>query len=107
MGFLHRVSQDLKAGWARVRYGTAQVANRALEETELLRLRVELRRFDERLAELHREIGERAVTLHERGEPIERLLLDAQLLRLVDEVAEIKAQRTKLVAEMDDVRSGE
>jgi hypothetical protein len=107
MGFIQRLSHDLKAGWVRVRYGTAKVATRALEETELLRLRVQLHRLDERLGDLHREVGERAITLHERGEVPERVLLDTELQRLVDQVAAVKTERAKLKAEMDDVRSGE
>jgi len=90
-----------------VRYGTAKLTNRALEESELLRLRVQLRRFDERLADLHREVGERAITLQERGEPADRVLRDTELLRLVDQVAAVKAERAKLLADMEDVRSGD
>jgi hypothetical protein len=107
MGFLQRISHDLKAGWVRVRYGTAKVATRALEETELVRLRLQLRRLDERMGELHREVGERAVTLHERGEPVERVLTDGELVRLVGQVTALKAERAKLIGEMEDVRSGE
>ena len=44
MGLLQRLKHDLKAGLATLRLGTAQAANRALEETELLRLRLEVRR---------------------------------------------------------------
>jgi hypothetical protein len=107
MGLLQRLSHDLKAGWARMRYGTAKAATRALEETELVRLRLQVRRIDERMADMHREVGERAVVLHERGEQIERILTDTELVRLVGEVTLLKAERTKLITEMEDVRSSE
>ena len=48
MGLLQRLKHDLKAGLATLRLGTAQAANRALEETELLRLRLEIRKLDAR-----------------------------------------------------------
>jgi len=46
MGVVQRVKHDLKAGWAALRYGTAKVAGRALEETERLQLRLEVRKLD-------------------------------------------------------------
>jgi hypothetical protein len=107
MSLLQRMSHDLKAGWVRVRYGTAKVATRALQETELVRLRLQLRRLDEQMADLHREVGERAVTLYDRGEPVERVLTDVELVRLVGEVTALKAERAKLIVEMEDIRSGE
>jgi hypothetical protein len=105
MKLLHKISEDVKAGWVKVRYGTARVATRALEETELVRLRLQLRKHDERLHELHREVGERAVALHERGEPVERVLIDTVLLRLIDQLSNVKTERAKLLAEIDDARS--
>lgn len=106
MGLLQRLKHDLKAGLATLRLGTAQVANRALEETELLRLRLEVRKLDQQLGELYRDVGERAVSLRERGEPAERVLHDTEIGRLVKEVQELKDTRKKLEAEMDDIRAG-
>jgi hypothetical protein len=106
MGLLQRVKHDLKAGLATLRLGTAQVANRALEETELLRLRLEVRKLDQQLGELYRDVGERAVSLREQGEPAERLLHDSEIARLVREVQELKEIRKKLEADMDDIRTG-
>ena len=106
MGLLQRLKHDFKAGLATLRLGTAQAANRALEETELLRLRLEVRKLDRQLDDLHRDIGERAVSLRERGEPAERLLHDADLGRLVREVQELNETRKKLETEMDDIRAG-
>ena len=104
MGLLQRLKHDLKAGLATLRLGTAQVANRALEETELLRLRLEIRKLDRQLGELHRDVGERAVNLREGGEPVERVLYDAEISRLVKEIQELKETRGKLESEMTEVR---
>ena len=74
MGLLQRMKHDVRAGWASLRYGTAKAATRALEETELLRLRLDLRKLDERIKDLCGDIGERAVVADllregdERGE---------------------------------------
>jgi hypothetical protein len=106
MGLLQRLRHDLKAGLATLRLGTAQAANRALEETELLRLRLEVRKLDQQLGELYRDVGERAVSLREGGEPAERVLHDTEIGRLVREVQELKDMRKKLEAEMDDIRAG-
>jgi len=104
MGLLQRLKHDLKAGMATLRLGTAQVANRALEETELLRIRLEIRKLDQKLAELHRDVGERAVNLREGGEPVERVLYDAEISRLVKEIQQLKDARGKLESEMTEVR---
>lgn len=107
MGLVQRLKDDVKAGWASVRYGTAQAANRALQETELLRLRLELRKLDDRIKDLCRDIGERAVELHERGEPVDQIMSDMELRRGAEQVLTLKAERAKLVAEINDVRRSE
>ena len=105
MGFLQRLKHDLKAGLATLRLGTAQAANRALEETELLRIRLEIRKLDQQLGELYRDVGERAVNLREAGEPVERVLYDAEVGRLVKEIQELKDARGKLESEMTEIRT--
>lgn len=105
MGLLQRVRHDLKAGWANLRYGTARVANRALEEAELLSLRLELRKLDDRLKDLYRDIGERAVELHERGELVEQVLSDFEIVRGAEQVRALKAERAKLLADMNEARA--
>lgn len=104
MGLLQRLKHDLKAGVATLRLGTAQVANRALEETELLRIRLEIRKLDQQLDERYRDVGERAVNLREAGEPVERVLYDAEIGRLVKEIQELKETRGKFESEMTEVR---
>ncbi len=104
MGFLQRVIHDVKRGWVNLRYGTAQAATRALEEAELLRLRAELRKLDDRLNELFGDIGERAVELCERGQTSEGIASDHEILRRVEEVSELRMQRARLTTEMEDVR---
>ena len=105
MGFLQRLKHDLKAGLATLRHGTAQAANRALEETELLRIRLEIRKLDQQLGELYRDVGERAVNLCEAGEPVERVLYDAEVGRLVKEIQELKDARGNLESEMTEVQN--
>jgi hypothetical protein len=105
MRLLQRIKHDLKAGWARLRYGTARVADRALEEAELLGLRLELRKLDDRLRDLYRDMGERAVELHERGEPVEQILSDLEITRGAEQVQTLKAERAKLLADMNEART--
>ena len=107
MRLLQRIKHDVRAGWASLRYGTAKAATRALEEAELLRLRLDLRKLDERIRDLCGDIGERAVELHERGESSEHVLADREINRIVQQVSMLRAERSKLLSEMDDVRSGE
>jgi len=105
MGLLQRLKHDLKAGLVTLRLGTAQAANRALEETELLRIRLEIRKLDQQLDELYRDVGERAVSLREAGEPVERVLYDAEIGRLVKDIQQLKDAREKLETEITEVRS--
>jgi len=95
----------MKAGLATLRHGTAQAAIRALEETELLRIRLGIRKFDQQLEELYRDVGERAVHLREAGEPVERVLYDTEISRLVKEIQDLKAAREKLESEVTEIRS--
>jgi len=106
MGLLQRLTHDLKAGFATLRHGTAQAAIRALEETELLRIRLEIRKLDQQLDELYRDVGERAVSLGDGGEQVERVLYDTEVGRLVKEIQELKDARDKLESEVADIRSG-
>jgi hypothetical protein len=107
MGLLQRLKHDLRTGLATLRLGTAQAANRALEETELLRLRLEVRKIEKQLGELYRDVGERAVTLREAGEPVERVLYDTEIGRLVKEIHQLKDTCKKLEEEMAEVRIAE
>jgi predicted nucleic acid-binding Zn-ribbon protein len=104
VGLLQRLKHDLKAGLVTLRLGTAQAANRALEETELLRIRLEMRKLDQQLGELYRDVGERAVNLYEAGESVERVLYDAEVGRLVKEIQELKDARGNLESEMAEVQ---
>ena len=105
MGFFQRLTDDLRSGIATLRLGTVHAAGRALEETELLRLRLELRKFEQQLSDLYKDIGERAVDMKERGETAERVVYDAEIRRLVQQVDELKKSRKKLEAEMTQIRS--
>jgi predicted nucleic acid-binding Zn-ribbon protein len=105
MGLLQRLKDDLRAGIATLRLGTVHAAGRALEETELFRMRLEVRKLDQQLSDLYKDIGERAVDMKERGETAERIIQDAEIGRLVREVQAVKESRKKLEAEMDEIRN--
>jgi len=104
MGFLQRLKDDLRAGIATLRLGTVHAAGRALEETELLRMRLELRKLEQQLSDLYKDIGERAVDMKERGETAERVVYDAEVVRLVKQVDGLKESQKKLEAEMNQIR---
>ncbi len=105
MGFLQRLKDDLRSGITTLRLGTVHAAGRALEETELLRMRLELRKLDQQLSDLYKDIGERAVDMKERGETAERVVYDAEIVRLVKEVEVLKESRKKLEADMEELRN--
>ena len=107
MGLLQRLKHDLRSGLATLRLGTAQAANRALEETELLRLRLEVRKIDQQLKELYRDVGERAVSLREAGEQVERVLYDTEIGRLAKDIHQLKETSKKLEAEMQEIRDAQ
>ncbi len=105
MGLLQRLKDDLRTGLATLRLGTAHAASRALEETELLRMRLEVRRLDQQLSDLYKDIGERAVDMKESGETAERVMYDVEIGRLVREVQVLKESRKKLETEMDEIQN--
>lgn len=105
MGLLQRLKDDLRVGIATLRLGTVHAAGRALEETELLRMRLEVRKLDQQLSDLYKDIGERAVDMKERGETAERIVYDTEIGRLVQEVQALKESRKKLETEMDEIRN--
>jgi len=103
VGMLQRLSHDLRAGWVTLRHGTAKAAARALEEGELLHYRLELRKVDQQLDDLHADIGERTVELHDRGEATERILSDSEVARMLQQIRKLQDERTKLLLEMNDI----
>ena len=103
MGMLQRLSHDLRAGWVTLRHGTAKAATRALEEGELLHYRLELRKVDQQLDDLHSDIGERTIELHDRGETADRILSDSEVTRMMQQVRAFQDERTKLLLEMNDI----
>ena len=105
MRLLQRLKDDLRTGLATLRLGTVHAASRALEETELLRMRVEAHKLDQQLSDLYKDIGDRAVDMKERGETAERVMYDAEISRLVREVQVLKESRKKLEAEMGEIRN--
>ncbi|MDH5640353.1 MAG: hypothetical protein OEY28_03590 [Nitrospira sp.] len=105
MGLLQRLKDDLRSGLATLRLGTAHAAGRALEETELLRMRLEMRKLDQKLSDLYKDVGERALEMKERGGTAEQILFDIEIVRFVQEVETLKESRKKLETEMDEIRN--
>lgn len=103
MGMLQRLSHDLRAGWVTLRHGTARAATRALEEGELLRYRLELRKVEQQLDDLHADIGERTIELHDRGERMDRIVTDSEIARLMTQVHALQDEQTKLLLEMNEI----
>jgi len=66
---------------------------------------LELRKLDQQLSDLYKDIGERAVEMKERGETAERIVYDAEIVRLVKEVEVVKELQKKLEAEMEAIRN--
>jgi predicted nucleic acid-binding Zn-ribbon protein len=105
VGLLQQIKDDFRSGMATLRLGTAHAANRALEETELLRMRLDVRKIDQQLSDLYKDIGERAVEMKERGEAAERVVYDAEIARIMREIQQLKDGRKKLESEMDEIRN--
>jgi len=103
MGLLQRLSHDLRAGWVTLRHGTAKAATRALEEGELLRYRLELRKVEQQLNDLYADIGERTIELRDRGEVADRIVSDGEITRMMKQVQTLQDERTKLLLEMNDI----
>ena len=107
MGLLQRLKLDLKAGWATLRQGTAEAANRAMEESELLKLRLELRKNQDQLDQVHEDIGERTVRLAEQGSSLESISADRDIAAWIDQVRKLRDERARIEADMDSIRSME
>ncbi len=106
MKLLQRIAFDLKAGWATLRQGTAEAATRALEEAELVKLRVQMRKLDEQLNHLYEDLGERAVALWDKGDAVGRIGHDSEMVSLISQVQQLQAERAQLEQEMSEIRSG-
>ena len=70
----------------------------------MLRIRLEIRKIDQQLSDLYKDIGERAVEMKERGETAERVMYDEDIGRVVREIQQLKNARKKLEDEMDEIR---
>ena len=54
-----------------------------------------------------RDVGERAVSLRDAGESVERVLYDTEIARLVKDIQQLKETSTNLEAEMQEIREAE
>ncbi|MGE3154487.1 MAG: hypothetical protein AB7G48_17840 [Nitrospiraceae bacterium] len=105
MGLLQRLKLDLKAGWATLRQGTAEAANRAMEESELLKLRLELRKIQDQLDQIHEDIGERTVRLVEQGSTLGAIKMDREISAWINQVRKMHDERARIEADMDSIRN--
>ncbi|GKS57793.1 hypothetical protein YTPLAS18_13200 [Nitrospira sp.] len=106
MRLIQRIAQDLRAGWVTLRQGAAEAATRALEETELVKLRLQLRKLDEQIAHVYEDIGERALARHEKRESIDQIMADSEMTTLVAQLQRLRQERDKVQSDIEDVRSG-
>jgi hypothetical protein len=97
-----RLRQDLRAGWALVRQGSATAVNRTLEEVELLRLKFQLDAVEAQVKELYRAVGERAFQLVERE--ANSIMNDKELIRLFERIDQLVLDEERIRFEMEQVR---
>ena len=97
-----RLRQDLRAGWAQVRQGSATAVNRSMEEVELLRLKFQLDAVDVQIRELYRAAGERAFQLIERE--ADSIMNDKELLRIFERIDQHVQVEERIRFDMEQVR---
>jgi hypothetical protein len=97
-----RLRDDLRAGWAIVRQGSATTAQRSLEEVELLRLKFKLDAVEAHIRELYRTAGERAFQLMEREAG--SIMNDKELLRHFEQIDVLKEEQQRIRFEMQQVK---
>jgi hypothetical protein len=64
---------------------------------------LELRKVDQQLDDVYGDLGERTLELYDRGEAMERILYDGQIVRLMKQARTLQDERTKLLLEMNDI----
>ena len=97
-----RFKNDLRTGWAKARQGTAEAADRSLEEMELLRLKFQRYKVEDQIKEHLRAIGERAIQLIERkGSGV---LDDKEIQDLFAKVDQLKQEEARIRFEMDQIK---
>jgi small-conductance mechanosensitive channel len=102
LSLFRRFKNDLRAGLAKVRQGTAKAADRSLEEMELLRLKFQLDKVEDQIKEHLRAAGERAFQLIERkGSGV---LEDKEIQDLFAKVDQLKQEQTRIRFEMDQIK---
>jgi len=97
-----RLRQDLRAGWAQVRQGSATAVNRSMEEVELLRLKFQLDAVEVQIRELYRAAGERAFQLIERE--ADSIMNDKELLRIFERIDQHVQVEERIRFDMEQVR---
>ena len=97
-----RLRQDLRAGWALVRQGSATAVTRSMEEVELLRLKFQLDVVDVQIRELYRAARERAFQLIERE--ADSIMNDKELLRIFERIDQHVQVEERIRFDMEQVR---
>ena len=102
MSRFRRFKSDFRTGWAKVRQGTAKVADRSLEEMEFLRLKFQLYKVEDQIKEHLRAAGERAFQLIERKGG--GVLEDKEIQDLFRKVDQIKQEQARIRFEMEQIK---
>ncbi len=85
-----------------MRQGTAEAADRSLEEMDLLRLKFKLYKVEEQIKEHLRTAGERAFQLIERkGSGV---LEDKEIQDLFSKVDQLKQEEARIRFDMDQIK---
>ncbi|MFO0774033.1 MAG: hypothetical protein U0172_05140 [Nitrospiraceae bacterium] len=105
MSSARKIVDDLRAGLRALRQGTAEVTDRAIEETALVRVRLKIRQLDQQLEQIYEELGERAVLRRDKGETVDQLLREPDVMTLVVQAHDVRQEREQLLAEIQDIRS--
>ena len=83
----------------------AEAANRAMEESELLKLRLELRKIKDQLDQVHEDIGERTVRLTEQGSTLDAIKTDREITAWIEDVRKLRDQGARIEADMYSILS--
>jgi len=105
MSRFRRFKSDFRTGWAKVRQGTAKVADRSLEEMEFLRLKFQLYKVEDQIKEHLRAAGERAFQLIERKGG--GVLEDKEIQDLFRKVDQLKQEEARIRFEMEQIKEQE
>ena len=102
LGFFKRLREDTTRGLQSLRQSAMFWTDRALMETELLRLRYRLSDLDRQLAGYYREVGEKVYGRLRSGE--EKVLSDDEVSLLFPRIDRIRKERDQIAAEIEELK---